>query len=183
MHRSSLLLDGFLDDFDQWRTWFDGAQYGDVASDVDAVTYPGICKALPDELRDEIAGKLKATAGVQSLNWLFARLSLEGTSPPHWAHHDGSMGEYSMMLYVNRPEHCRGGTALLRHRQCGDDVPEATWRADTNLPERWTRSFECTMHPNRAFIFPARQWHAALPFGGFGTSPRDGRLVVTAFFS
>lgn len=176
----SLIYDDFLEDFDRWRTWFDQAPYEDVVSDVDNVTYPGICKDIPAELREEVRYKLQALTGMSRMNWLFARLSTEGMDPPHWAHHDGNMGAWSMMLYLNRREHCQGGTALLSHVY-GEPTPEV-WARDTNTPGMWCQTLRCQMVPNRAFVFRAEQWHAALPKGGFGHSPIDGRLVLTCFF-
>jgi hypothetical protein len=182
MKLQSLIVDGFLEDFARWRAWCDTATYGDVVSDVDRVTYPGICADLPPELREEIRFKLQALASMQRMDWLFARLSPRGSHPPHFAHHDGSMGQWSMMLYMNRAEHCDGGTAMLAY-SAGREPSEEEWRRDTNKPSQWNLRSVCDMQPNRAFIFRAEQWHAALPTGGFGTTPADARLVITSFFS
>lgn len=174
------VFENFLSDFLRWRTWLDTATYADVTNDADGVVYPGICADIPDALRAEIHFKLQYVAGMKRLNYLFARLSVDGSTPPHWAHHDGSMGSQSMMLYMNRQEHCAGGTAMLSHVD-GDPSPEV-WARDTNNPQMWHIDSLCSMVPNRAFIFPAQQWHAAMPRGGFGSDPTNGRLVITAFF-
>lgn len=176
----SLIIDDFLDDFERWRACLDATSYVDITSDADGVVYPGICAELPQELQGEIRYKLQAVAGLTKVNYLFARLSIEGASPPHWAHHDGAMGARSLMLYMNRPEHCDGGTAMLRHKE-GDPSPQV-WARDTNKPQQWHLESVCPMHANRAFIFRADQWHAAMPLGGFGKTARDGRLVITCFF-
>ena len=181
MNLTSLIIDDFLDDFDRWRAWLDEATYADITNDADGVAYPGICAGLPHELQGEIAYKLQLVAGMTKVNYLFARLSVEGANPPHWAHHDGAMGARSLMLYMNRAEHCDGGTAMLRHRD-GDPSPDV-WARDTNKPQQWRLESVCEMKPNRAFIFRADQWHAAMPLGGFGRDARDGRLVITCFFS
>lgn len=180
MRLTSSIIDDFLDDFARWRAWLDEATYADVTNDADGVVYPGICGDLPGELQDEIRYKLVASAGVTKVNYLFARLSVTGSNPPHWAHHDGSMGARSLMLYMNRPQHCDGGTAMLRHRD-GEPSPEV-WARDTNDAARWHLESVCHMRTNRAFVFRADQWHAALPRGGFGRDAYDGRLVITAFF-
>lgn len=176
----SLIVDDFLEDFARWRTWLDTADFADVVSEVDGVTYPNICSDLPPALHQEIVAKLRAVAGLSQLNWLFARMSPAGVQPPHWAHNDASMGARSMMLYVNRPEHCRGGTQLLTHVHCGNDVPADVWRRDTNANLAWRTTFDCQMQANRAFIFPAKQWHGAS--FAFGTTQADSRIVITAFF-
>lgn len=181
MSLSIQIVDDFLEDFDQWRAWFDDADYRDVTSAVDSVTYPGICTPLPNELQAEINTRLRSLAGLCVMNHLFARISPAQSRPPHWAHHDGSMGAMSMMLYMNRSEHCCGGTALLEHVHA--EPSAETWQRDTNDSTRWRRTSTCPMASNRAFIFPARMWHAALPAAGFGSTTSDSRLVITAFFS
>lgn len=177
----SQIIDDFLPEFDLWRRHADSADYAEVISPVDGVVYPGISNLF--HLSSFFQCLLKnATGKYCSINHLFMRLSTEGSAPPHWAHHDASMGEYSLMVYLNRPEHCRGGTALLEHVS-GPDPDETTWRDDTNRPERWREVSRCPMKSNRAFIFRAELWHAALPIGGFGSTAQDGRLVLTAFFT
>lgn len=177
---TAMTADDFLDDFARWRSWLDDAAYADITNDADGVVYPGICAELPAELQSEISYKLGLICEVTKINYLFARLSVSGMNPPHWAHHDGAMGKRSLMLYMNRPEHCEGGTAMLRHRD-GEPSPEV-WARDTNKPQQWRLESVCEMKPNRAFMFRADQWHAAMPRGGFGTDARNGRLVITAFF-
>jgi hypothetical protein len=176
----NLILDDFLDDLARWRSWLDGATFHDVVSDVDGVTYPNICNWLPGPLHQEIVNKLRSVAGLKKLNWLFARMSPSGVHAPHFAHHDASMGAWSLMLYMNRVEHCDGGTAILRHKDGQAD--DATWARDTNDLTRWHMESMCPMVPNRAFIFQAGLWHGALPIGGFGSTQADARLVITAFF-
>lgn len=183
MRLHSLIIDDFLGDFERWRSWFDSAQFLDIQSPVDQVTYPNICTELPLELISEIEAKLARNAAATRINFLFARLSPAGITPPHWAHNDASMGTLSMMLYLNRADDCQGGTHLLEHVHYGNDVSLEEWQRDTNQRELWRPVFECAMRPNRAFIFPAEQWHAAMPADGFGVVPADARLVLTAFFS
>lgn len=174
------IIDGFLPQFDAWRVFADHAEYADVVSPVDGVVYPGIVDLSSVKPFFE-ALLSRATCRPVSINHLFMRLSLDGAVPPHWAHHDALMGVQSMMLYMNRPEHCEGGTALLEHVS-GADPDDETWLRDTNRPEQWRTLSVCPMVTNRAFIFPAGMWHAALPRGGFGRTAQDGRLVLTAFF-
>lgn len=175
----SAILDDFLTDFAGWRQWADTCEFRDEVNPADGVTYPAICKRVP------IYGTHQRLAAVMGrpvrLNALFMRLSLAGAPCPHQAHHDGLMGDFSLMLYLNRPEHCRGGTELIEHVDGEPDV--ATWERDTNVVEKWRRVSLCPMVPNRAFIFRSTLWHRALPIGGFGTDQTNGRLVMTGFFS
>lgn len=177
----SLIIDGFSDQFEQIREFADGANYEGFRSPVDDVFYPGICADVPAfDVLDKLQRVMKPYIEVtQQLR--FMRLSTQGVKPPHWAHHDASMGTYSMMLYLNRPEHCKGGTALLRHMDGQPD--EQSWARDTNNCKQWDVISTCEMRPNRAFIFRSDLWHAALPARGFGSNARDGRLLYTVFFS
>lgn len=176
----SVILDDFLPDFAGWRAWADGLDYRGEVNPADRVTYPGIFADVPTfgmrSRLSQIMGRPIA------LHELFLRLSLEGVHVPHQAHHDGLMGAYSCMLYLNRPEHCRGGTSLLEHVS-GQDPDVATWERDTNTPEAWRVVSLCQMRANRAFVFRSDLWHRAEPIGGFGTDSANGRLVLTGFFS
>jgi hypothetical protein len=176
----SITLDNFSWRFDEIRSFADHANYEDVTNPVDGVVYPGICRDVPEF---DILNRLRRLRFLGPIEnpTMFMRLSTEGTTPPHWAHSDESMGRYSLMLYLNRAEHAKGGTALLRHRDGEPDIE--VWARDTNLPEQWEILSVCEMRPNRAFIFRSELWHAALPIGGFGKDATNGRLVLTVFFS
>jgi hypothetical protein len=182
----SIIIDDFLPDFQGWRSWADTLEYASVENPVDGVSYPGIYAKVPTWGAQQRLSMIMGT-GVH-INMAFLRLSTEGVVVPHYAHTDKVMGQFSLMLYMNRSEHCSGGTALVRHNGGMDSHPTngdevAIWERDTNRPEKWSVYSMCEMKPNRAFIFRADLMHAALPMGGFGTSPADGRLVLTAFFN
>jgi len=181
----SIVIDDFLPDFPGWRAWADELRYAPVKNPVDGVEYPGIYTTVPTfGMRQRLSMIMDAEI---RLNALFLRLSLEGRQAPHYAHTDKIMGQFSCMVYLNRPEHCQGGTALVRHRTGMDSHPRdehevSVWQRDTNRPEMWDVYSRCEMRANRAFIFRADLMHAALPLGGFGHDAKDGRLVMTAFF-
>lgn len=174
-----LVIDDFHPDFDALRELADVLDYQDLVNPVDGVVYPGIARIEDLGVRELLEEAMHRTLTV---NHQFLRLSLAGTEPPHWAHHDATMGEYSLMLYMSRAEVCKGGTALLEHLEYDTYVPEEIWRRDTNRRAQWRVMSEIPMAPNRAFIFRSSLWHAAMPFGGFGRDAVDGRLVLTAFF-
>lgn len=182
----SIIIDDFLPDFQGWRKWADDLEYAPVENPVDRVSYPGICASVPTwGMRQRLS--MIMGAGVH-INTAFLRLSLAGVSVPHYAHTDKVMGQFSLMVYMNRTEHCQGGTALIRHADGMDMHPSSDeevslWERDTNQPERWSAYSLCEMKANRAFIFRADLMHAALPVGGFGDSVSNGRLVLTAFFN
>jgi hypothetical protein len=176
----SVILDDFLPDFEGWRAWADGLTFRDELNPADGVNYPGICREVPTF---GTRARLSAIMGRPvKLHTLFMRLSLEGTPAPHQAHNDAAMGDFSLMVYLNRRKHCQGGTALLEHIS-GREPDLETWQRDTNRPHMWREYSLCQMAPNRAFIFRSNLWHRAEPVGGFGTDPANGRLVMTGFFS
>lgn len=185
-----MILDGFLhpESFAALREYADEAEFVDEVNPVDGVVYPSICKVIPTAIEAEILASLHAYGKRVPENvTMFMRLSPEGVHVPHVAHHDGSMGDYSMMLYLNREDDCQGGTELLTHIATGDtygneeNAEQAA--ADQNNSEVWEVAGLCEMVPNRAFLFEAHLFHRAAPVGGFGKSQSDARLVLTVFFS
>lgn len=152
--------------------------------------YPGICADVPEWLRRTIRLRLEDVMREPvQVQTQFARLTPKGTQGPHQAHTDGLMSDFSAMLYLNRPEHCQGGTALVRHCQTGMNQDPATqegvliWQRDTNQYEAWEETFKCEMLTNRCFVFPSTWMHRAEPVDGFGTTAHDGRLVLVTFFN
>lgn len=174
------IIDEFLPTrmFELLRKHCDSLDYSGVVNPVDGVKYPGISVDIPKVVLPWF-GNPKT---------IFMRLSLPGMEAPHQAHTDTLMGEESLMLYLCRPEHCRGGTALVRHKATKMDFNPRTeegaeiWRQDTNVPEAWEVYELAAMQPNRAAIFDASLMHRAEPIGGFGTDAKNGRLVLTAFY-
>jgi hypothetical protein len=186
MKLHSLIVDDFFEDFAGWRSWADICSYVNELNPLDGVTYPAICKAVPtfgtqQRLQQILGAPVEITAA-------FMRLSPGGVHVPHYVHTDSAMGTHSLMVYFNRPEHCRGGTSLVRHVTGLDSTPEddeglELWRRDANRPEQWTPYLTCEMRPNRAFLFRSDLMHCASPMGGFGQAAKDARLVMTAFFN
>jgi len=174
------IIDDFLpqDVFTALRQHCDKLSYSGVASPVDGVIYPGISLDIPEFV--------KVFLGCPKT--LFMRLSLKGVEAPHQAHTDSVMGTRSLMLYLNRSEHCQGGTSLVRHEHTGmrrdPKTPEelAIWELDTNRRTAWQIYDIAKMQPNRAAIFDAGLMHRAEPVGGFGENAQNGRLVLTAFY-
>lgn len=183
-----MILDDFLSDFWAARTFADAADYKDFRN-IDGVIYPGICTDLPEWITGEMLAFMEVLLGRSPVNpVIFMRLSPEGVRAPHQAHTDSLMGDWSVMVYMNHSEHCRGGTSLLRHKETGMEVtPDESligiWERDTNDPEAWEITHLAEMKPNRAFVFPAKRMHRAEPVNGFGSTKEDARLVLTGFFS
>lgn len=190
MQFHSLIVDNALSDYARARAWADAAEFRDVANPVDGVTYPLICPDVPVWIQREMSALVNDV--LNEPLWpsaIFARMSPAGVPVPHQAHNDASMGRYSLMLYLNRPEHCRGGTEFLTHStlgcECGpsnhDDLAQIA--ADANKPFAWDVAGSCAMKANRACLFDASLMHRAAPIGGFGDDQANARLVLTGFYS
>lgn len=189
--RKPTMISTFLPEtsFQVLRKKADTASYVDVHNTVDGVVYPLINTSLAAEFQPLVLAALRDRGFRAVIRATFLRLSLAGTPAPHQAHTDSTMGEWSLMLYLNHRQHCRGGTSLLRHIETGMTSDPVThgeleiWQRDTNVPGAWDVINFCPMLPNRAFVFPAERMHRAEPIGGFGHDATDGRLVLTAFFA
>lgn len=181
----SLIMDDFMPHFEVWREWADTLNYTAETNPVDGVSYPGIFAAVPTYgIHTRLEAVLRSRV---KINALFMRLSLKGVPAPHQAHSDSSMGMYSLMVYLNRPEHCVGGTSLVKHSSGFSAEPltqeqYALWVSDHSTPDKWEITSLCEMKANRAFIFRSDLLHRAEPLGGFGTDATNGRLVLTCFF-
>ena len=185
----ALVHDDFLTQFAQLRRFADSAKFADISNPADNVTYPHICSAIPDPFVREVEFQLASIMGAHPImKFIFLRMSPEGVPVPHEAHTDLSMAKWSLMLYVNREHHCKGGTALISHIGTGlsvhprNEAEFEVWKRDHNNRAAWKTDMLAPMAANRAFIFPAYLMHRAEPIGGFGKTQQDARMVLTAFF-
>ncbi|MBV9528418.1 DUF6445 family protein [Sphingomonas sp.] len=108
--------------------------------------------------------------------------------PTHW----------SGILYLSRPEDCRGGTEFYRHLPSGmdyvprdlpslnavgyasyDDFRKAV-DEDSLDRSKWELTMTVPMRFNRLVLLQPQYWHTAGP--GFGDSLENGRLVYLMFF-
>lgn len=182
-----IIIDGFLESYNDLKNHIESAVFSDVVNPVDGVTYPHICVSIPDNVRQELDSRIRELIGRDPVNCtVFMRKSPEGVHVPHIAHTDNSMGSMSLMLYCN--EYGGGGTAMIRHKESGICyAPESekflkVVQNDQNDPEKWAVVDMAHMKENRAVIFDASSFHCAMPIGGFGHGAQ-ARTVLTAFFS
>jgi hypothetical protein len=183
-------IDNFLDDFESFRSYCDSVNYGGLENPVDGVFYPDVSTDIPDAIRAEIIEKASAFFGAEiDAGAMFLRLSTKGVDAPHQAHSDSSMGDYALMLYLNRMEDCLGGTSFVVHKKTGlcenpiNKKQELVWQESTNKPDDWSILDICSMKPNRCMFLETNYMHRAEPIGGFGSDAVDGRLVLTFFFN
>lgn len=179
--------DNFLNQYNDLEQYAKDAIFKDEVNPADGVTYPLICREIPRSIWDDVRRGLSEYTGQSpEIHALFMRRSPEGVGVPHVAHHDGVMGKYSLMLYLD--DHKSSGTAFLRHKESGIMyAPEGQGftdvvRGDQNELDKWAVSSMIQSKSNRAAIFDAGIFHCAMPVGGYGID-NEARTVLTAFFS
>lgn len=185
-----LTIDNFLSSFDELRDHCDELSFEGETNPVDGVFYPGVDLDIPEATKDEILANLISMNGGNEVDIkaMFLRLSPKDTRAPHQSHNDSSMGQYSMMLYMNREEDCEGGTSMVRHKSMGfssnpiNSKQLKAWESDHSNPMKWDVYDYCEMLPNRACIFKAEKMHRSEPVGGFGADSKNARLVLVCFF-
>ncbi len=182
-----MIINDFLTTFDTLKQAAVQADYQGVVNPGDGVEYPDITTDIPAECLTEIQTKLNEAMGWEvDIKTIFMRLTSKLTAgAPHQAHNDAVMGNYTLLLYLNDGP---GGTSFVKHIETGMEAQPETqaqfdaWERDTNTPEAWVITEMVEMKENRANIINAERMHRAEPVGGFGESPQNGRIVLTAFF-
>jgi hypothetical protein len=108
-------------------------------------------------------------------------------------------GYWSGILYLSRPEDCRGGTDFFRHRRTNTDRRPMNDKEvaalgysnyaesehdilgrDTLDESAWETTMTVPMRFNRLVLLRPWLWHSAGP--GFGDTPENGRLVYLMFY-
>jgi Family of unknown function (DUF6445) len=195
---SFLIIDDFLTDPHVARAQALALGYDPAKK---AGNYPGLMSDAPlviaglDDAASRLAGvKLAGAPGTMHGH---CRLTLRADRGVTGVHIDPC--DYSGILYLSLPDHCRGGTEFFRHRRTGlDAVPHDMGRImaagyadinalvedvvnrDTRSPGKWERSFVAPMRFNRLILFSPWMFHNAAP--GFGDRAENGRLIQTLFF-
>ena len=125
------------------------------------------------------------------------RLALASDDQPGRIHIDPS--QLSGILYLSRPEDCRGGTEFYRHKRTGTDrlpMDRASLKAagydtyeelqkdildkDALDRSKWDLTMTVPMRFNRLILLQPHYWHTSGP--GFGDSVENGRLIYVMFF-
>ena len=113
--------------------------------------------------------------------------------------HIDSGAHWSGILYLSRPEDCRGGTEFFRHRRTNTDrapingaeraalgyaSSQEMYRdiieQDSNDDSKWELTMRAPMRFNRLVLLRPWLWHTAGE--AFGDSMENGRLVYLMFF-
>ncbi|THD34771.1 MAG: hypothetical protein E7773_14000 [Sphingomonas sp.] len=108
-------------------------------------------------------------------------------------------GYWSGILYLSRPEDCRGGTDFFRHKPTGtdrapvssaelaalgyasfDEMRHGLVEKDSMDDGKWELTSTVPMRFNRLVLLRPWLWHTAGP--GFGDRLENGRLIYVMFF-
>ena len=196
---SLLIVDDFLTDPHVARDKALALDYDPALKDGN---YPGVLSARPlpipgldDAVTRIIGAKVQPQAGTSHGH---CRLTLANDKGLSGVHIDPCF--YSGILYLNLPEHCRGGTDFFRHKRTGlERVPTDTGQmlaagygdpnqlieevvnADTLKPSRWEKQLTVPMRFNRLVLFSPWMFHNSAR--GFGSNAGNGRLVHLMFFA
>lgn len=125
------------------------------------------------------------------------RITLAGDTGRAKVHIDRG-AHWSGILYLSRPEDCRGGTEFFRHRRTGtdrapvnpqelatmgcasnDDMHRAIIEQDSNDDSKWKFTMQAPMRFNRLALL--RPWLGRTAGPAFGDSMENGRLVYLMF--
>lgn len=126
------------------------------------------------------------------------RITLAGDKGLAKVHIDRG-AHWSGILYLSRPEDCRGGTEFFRHRPTNtdrapinpqelaamgyastDEMHRAIIEQDSNDDAKWELTMQAPMRFNRLVLLRPWLWHTAGP--AFGDNMENGRLVYLMFF-
>ncbi|HST46090.1 MAG TPA: DUF6445 family protein [Luteimonas sp.] len=125
------------------------------------------------------------------------RITLAGDEGRARVHIDQAY--WSGILYLSKPEDCRGGTEFFRHRPTGTDrapgtlaelramgyaSAEAMYRdiieTQSSDASKWESTMQVPMRFNRLLLLRPWLWHTA--GDAFGDTAENGRLVYLMFF-
>ena len=196
MRTSLILVDDFLDNAEGLR---------EAAL---RLTYPEQQGAFPgrnslerinigglDEEVSRLVGE--PLAALPKLSHAKCRITLAADKGRARVHIDES--HWSGILYLSRPEDCRGGTEFFRHVPTGTDhapvdaaeraalgfstheqMHQAIVEKDSLDATKWEKTIDVPMRFNRLVLLRPWLWHTAGP--GFGDRIENGRLVYLLFF-
>jgi GNAT superfamily N-acetyltransferase len=186
-----LLFDDFASDFDSVR---EAVVSGGFSTETgpDGASYTGISKFPVPHWYDRI-GELIGSKIVPRISCF--RLNLKGELPHSWVHSDDICAKYASVLYLNTPKQCGGGTAFWKHRKLGIDrlPPPAELNGDADSfyeiisddwkeLSLWEQIDFVPMKSNRFITYQTCLFHSRFPFEGFGSGPKDGRLIWICFY-
>lgn len=159
---------------------------------VAALDWSSVRRRLRSFIPEDVDGECpKPTPFPQGLFRL--ALAADADGRPDGVHQD--VQRWSAVIYLSRPEDCRGGVTFYRHRETGafsmtPDWEQAVFGDQLGLPDdqlkpliqaylkdmrHWEEIQHIAMRYNRAVLLMAQCFHASA--GLFGDDPETGRLT------
>lgn len=198
MHTTFLVIDDFLDNAEALRTHALSLDYPLQAgqfpgrNSLQRINVDGLTEAVSAIVGERLAPAPPPQSHAKT------RLTLASDKGRGKVHVDES--HWSGILYLSRPEDCRGGTEFFRHKRTGLDrfpfsdeelersgfashadahralieeqgTDDSAWELLTTIPMRF----------NRLLLLRPWLFHTAGP--GFGDRPENARLVYLMFFN
>ncbi len=193
---SLIIVDDFIRNADQIRAQALRLNYAQSGA------YPGLnsvqridIEGLDQEISAIVGEPLRAPVPPESHGK--CRLTLAKDDQLGKIHVDPS--DWSGILFLSRPEDCRGGTEFYRHIATGtDQVPtdlkglndigfssyaelkREIIEKDALDRSKWELTMTVPMRFNRLILLRPWLWHTAGP--GFGDTVENGRLIYVMFF-
>lgn len=151
--------------------------------------------AIPNMMRQVLRMEVERMMPVAFHGLSFARCSTETEDTGVRIHSDEGMGgTHAWVWYAQdppaEPDPCGGnmyGTAFFSHQTLGARFSGAPEEHERILKEesmdesRWTLDQIVPMKRNRLIVYPSDLFHSRYPHDGWGTSARNGRMVVVGF--
>ena len=135
----------------------------------------------PAEVEREATVKLERLLGIRIESNMFQfRYTLGRTVKRAVCHVDRA--QYTAVMYLTLPEHCRGGTSLFRHRPSNRYEADLEESFDYTNPDLWEEVHRVEMRFNRMVVYPGRLFHSVTP-PFFGDSIENARLSQTMFIN
>jgi hypothetical protein len=198
MPTSLVIVDDFLSDPDALRAHALGLEYPDLKgyfpgrNSLQRIEIPGMA-----QFASQMVGEPLVPVDPPQSHGKF-RITLARDPRRGAVHVDAS--QWSAILYLTKPEDCRGGTEFFRHKATGldrvpptevearaagfasvDDAVQKTISVDGNRRAAWEKTMDVPMRYNRLVFLRPWLFHTAGP--GFGDSLENGRLIYLMFFS
>lgn len=164
-------------------------EFADITNQADGVVYPGISvppRAVQEELISGVTFiMLSLNAGRVVPGSIFCRATYANMVARNKIHSDVVMGTHAAHVYLSKEWPDGAGTTFFTNKTQGMRHTQDTDvdAVRPNEPADWAKYCSVQAAYNRLLIHRGDAWHLAEPVGGWGTSPADGRLVATMFFT
>ncbi len=141
--------------------------------------------AIPETITSEIQPKIQKALNktVQFHPRSKIAATYEHVPLNNVCHVDGGDGmtmfNWTVIIYMNTPEQCRGGTRIFKHKETGDIYNRLGWShyaGDSFDVDKWELVEEVEMKFNRALLLPAWLFHS-LAYT-FGDEINNARLTI-----